>query len=113
MQAWWKRTLPLFPRFGSRFREALEDLSGRNPLLLRGVEKAVRTYKKYQKSKEDKVTEDVNCGSEDENGAIWRRIYESDEWIDAKSRIESYARDFIAGKADTERTWYYAQEFIP
>ncbi|KAF8541845.1 hypothetical protein BDD12DRAFT_979387 [Trichophaea hybrida] len=122
MHVWWKRTLPLFPRFGARFREALEDLSGRNPLLLHGVEKAVCEYKKLQKSKEDEVAEDKNEkeqpagqenevedeeGSADENGVIWRHIYESDEWIDAKSRVESYARDFITGKADTERTWFF------
>ncbi|KAF8534357.1 hypothetical protein BDD12DRAFT_896092 [Trichophaea hybrida] len=122
MYIWWKRTLPLFLRFGSRFREALEDLSGRNPLLLHGVEKAVREYKKHQKSKEDEVTENQNDkeqsegqeddakyedGSEDVNGAIWRHIYESDEWIDLKSGVESYARDFITDKADTERAWFF------
>jgi hypothetical protein len=52
-------------KFGSRFREALEDLSGRNPLLLRGVEKAVCEYKKHKRSKEDKVFENENGESED------------------------------------------------
>ena len=62
---------------------------------------------------EDGVTEveGEEC-SEDGNSAIWRRIRNSEGWIDAKSRVESYVRYFIAGKADPERTWYYAEVFI-
>ena len=92
--------MPLFPHFGLKFREALEDLSGKNPLLLRGVERAVRGYR------DDEVTEAKNeggCG--DVETAIWRRIHQSEEWVDAKSSVECYARIFIAGKTDEERTW--------
>ena len=94
--------MPLFPRFGIRFGETIEDLSGKNPLLLRGVEKAVRGYKEDEVAE---VEEEGEGGWGDEDTAIWRRIHNSAEWVDAKSRVESYARKFISGKTDEERTW--------
>ena len=136
MEAWWTRTSPLFPRFAAMFREKLEDISGRNPLLLRGVEKAARDFKKRLKNRvgntESEETddngesskEDDNRGNEEdkrdeqpegqaeENGAIWRQIYETDEWMDAQSRIDSYAGNYISGKADAERKWYQVEAFM-
>lgn len=137
MEAWWTRASPLFPRFAAMFREELEDISGRNPLLLRGAEKAARDFKKRLKIRvgntESEETDDNgesskegdNRGDEEdnrdeqpegqaeENGAIWRQIYETDEWMDAQSRVDSYARNYISGKADAERKGYQVEAFMP
>lgn len=65
MNAWWESKSSDFPRFtqDQEFRLQIEDMSGRNPLLLRGVAKAFVGYLS-SKSGNLKV---VHCYSESED----------------------------------------------
>ena len=51
MRAWWDRKSPKFPPLDPDFRREIEFMSGRNPLLLRGVEKALIKYRTDPRSK--------------------------------------------------------------
>jgi hypothetical protein len=115
MTAWWAHMSPEFPSFSPDFREALGDISGQNPLLLRGFERVAREYKnrfgeieeKSIKKKRRKTKDKEEQGkSDDEDGGIWSLLYTTDEWLETKTRVEQYAQTYIKNNSDKEKQRY-------
>jgi hypothetical protein len=73
MAAWWQHHNAYFPP-SDEFRDNLEDLSGKNPLLLRSALEAAKQIS-------------LLSNAEDHESQIWEEIHHCPEWRDTKTLI--------------------------
>ncbi|KAF8451883.1 hypothetical protein BDZ91DRAFT_67342 [Kalaharituber pfeilii] len=66
-EAWWKRYTGSIPSLSLDFKEAIEDMSGRNPLLLRAFKKAVKLHlaKKEDMKVKERIQDNKVAGEEE------------------------------------------------
>lgn len=86
MMAWWQRLPATLQGLSKEFHEILEEITGRNPLLLKGYEEVLLSYAlKLQNNQ---------VGEADEN-TLLLKIHKQKDWVETAARLEKYAKEYI------------------
>ncbi len=99
MAAWWEQFEHLLPKLSREFQKKIEEVSGKNPLLLRGVLRALSPRKDYQIEPEAVFEVEDTLGSTTaaeslaivRDSELWIFLWESMEWKETKERLYQFA----------------------
>jgi len=107
MAAWWDHWKEDLPELSLDFKNNLEQISGRNPLLLRGFYIALKEHAHYElvldavvevNDTPDSATAQQSLSVVKEND-YWDYIYAAQEWKDTISRIHKFSNDQLQAGA--------------
>jgi len=93
MAAWWEVVLKN-QSWSAKFKESLEELTGRNPVLLHAANVVINEYVPASNS-------DIEPA--DHESELLANICRCDAWEDATARIQKYAWDYIASRGELEQ----------
>ena len=94
MAAWWE-VVQTNQSWSGKFKESVEELTGRNPVLLHAAAAVIDEYVPPARNSDTEIADDES--------ELLTNISRCDVWEDATARIQKYAWDYIVSRGEMEQ----------